>query len=202
MITWRLFSKTGHLSCHFVKNKAKANRIILLYTLELVIYHVIFIFCRFYQKSLRILFQQSKWKKTFLEGTLYFSINHRSECLLFSRHFTYSWRNILAAILVIVMRAGRISLVDARCPPQGIEACWLKEISQATVFYWQNQGQVTKMISKHYRCRFHKNWDKLEKSRADVFKVYPDVIRFNLIQFYPCMPVLVLGWFFWVLLQC
>ena len=43
------------------------------------------------------------------------------------------------------------------------------------------------MIFEHCKWHFHTNWEKLEKYRADVFQVYPNAIRFNLLELCPSM---------------
>ena len=45
------------------------------------------------------------------------------------------------------------------------------------------------MIFEHCKWHFHTNWEKLEKYRADVFQIYPNAIRFNLLEFCPSMPL-------------
>ena len=49
-----------------------------------------------------------------------------------------------------------------------------RQIGRARVIHLQNHGHITKEI-------------KLQKSRAEVFQVYPNAIQFNLFQFYPSM---------------
>ena len=83
-----------------------------------------------------------------------------------------------------------------------VEFCWLwapnvKLAEQGSFICKIRATQQLRAIFQLCKWHFDINWYEFEKSRADVFQIYPKAIHFNLLQFCPSMSLLGFPVFCW-----